>query len=212
MSLVVGSTEIDQGGGKPKWETPTQHGASLVRRLMQAGWPKGVLLNVNFPDCEPDAVKGSAATVQGQRDPDMLRVVERIDTRGRAYYWLGIQRRNSKPPKGTDIWAVRPNLISVRLRPSVLILRTNKLSPALNPSSTLRGLGGNTRKHFVLPKRTEPKPNSSRLVGVSVVGDAKPEWPQESVRRGPPETLGVAKLKGGLIVASRRNLRTSCKH
>ena len=72
MSLVVGSTEIDQGGGKPKWETPTQHGASLVRRLMQAGWPKGVLLNVNFPDCEPDAVKGSVATVQGQRDPDML--------------------------------------------------------------------------------------------------------------------------------------------
>ena len=57
MSLVVGSTEIDQGGGKPKWETPMQHRASLVRRLMQAGWPKGVLLNVNFPDCEPDAVR-----------------------------------------------------------------------------------------------------------------------------------------------------------
>jgi 5'/3'-nucleotidase len=113
MSLVVGSTEIDQGGGKPKWETPMQHGASLVRRLVEAGWPKGVLLNVNFPDCEPDAVKGSAATIQGQRDPDMLRVDDRIDTRGRAYYWLGIQRRNSKPPKGTDIWAVRSNPISV---------------------------------------------------------------------------------------------------
>ena len=23
MSLVIGSTEIDQGGGKPKWETPS---------------------------------------------------------------------------------------------------------------------------------------------------------------------------------------------
>src|SRR5262249_25273899 len=30
MSLVVGSTEIDQGGGKPKWETTMQHGARLV--------------------------------------------------------------------------------------------------------------------------------------------------------------------------------------
>jgi 5'-nucleotidase len=113
MSLVVGSTEIDQGGGKPKWKTPMQHGAYLVRRLLQAGWPKGVLLNVNFPDCEPDAVKGSVATVQGQRDPDMLRVDNRIDTHGRAYYWLGIQRRKAKPQKGTDIWAVRSNLISV---------------------------------------------------------------------------------------------------
>ena len=131
MSLVVGSTEIDQGGGKPKWETPMQHGASLVRRLMQAGWPKGVLLNVNFPDCEPDAVKGSAATVQGQRDPDMLRVDDRIDTRGRAYYWLGIQRRNSKPPKGTDIWAVRSNLISVT--PLCLDLTDQRVVASLEP-------------------------------------------------------------------------------
>jgi 5'-nucleotidase len=72
-----------------------------------------VFLNVNFPDCEPDAVKGSVATIQGQRDPDMLRVEDRMDTRGRPYYWLGIQRRKSTPAKGTDIWAVRSNLISV---------------------------------------------------------------------------------------------------
>jgi hypothetical protein len=115
---------------------------------------KGVLLNINFPDCEPEPVKGSAATVQGQRDPDMLRVDNRIDTRGRAYYWLGIQRRHSKSPEGTDIWAVLSNLISVT--PSVLILRTNKLSPASNPSSTFRGR--QTPKHFLFPKWTEPKP------------------------------------------------------
>jgi len=127
----AGSTEIDQGGGKPKWETPMQHGASLVRRLVEAGWPKGVLLNVNFPDCEPDAVKGSVATVQGQRDPDMLRVDDRIDTRGRAYYWLGIQRRNSKPEKGTDIWAVRSNLISVT--PLCLDLTDRKVVASLEP-------------------------------------------------------------------------------
>src|SRR6476660_3066122 len=135
--LVVGSTEIDQGGGKPKWETPKQHGAFLVRRLMQAGWPKGVLLNGNFPDCEPDAVKGSAATVQGQRDPDMLRVDDRIDTRGRAYYWLGIQRRNSKPPKGTDIWAVRSNLISVT--PLCLDLTDQKVVASLEPVLDAQG-------------------------------------------------------------------------
>jgi hypothetical protein len=108
-----------------------QHGASLVRRLTHAGWPKGVLLNINFPDCEPEAVKGSAATVQGQRDPDMLRVDDRIDTRGRAYYWLGIQRRNSKSPKGTDIWAVRSNLISVT--PLRLDLTDQQVAASLEP-------------------------------------------------------------------------------
>ena len=84
-----------------------------MRRLIKVGWPEGVVLNVNFPDCEPDAVKGSAATAQGQRDPDPLRIEDRLDTRGRAYFWIGIERRRAKPPKGTDLWAVRSNLISV---------------------------------------------------------------------------------------------------
>jgi 5'/3'-nucleotidase len=113
MSLVVGPAEADQSAGKPNWETPMQHGADLIRKLLQAGWPQGVMLNVNFPDCEPEALKGAVATVQGQRDPDLLRIDDRMDTRGRPYYWLGIQRRKVKPPEGSDLWAVRANLISV---------------------------------------------------------------------------------------------------
>jgi 2-hydroxychromene-2-carboxylate isomerase len=113
MSLVTGPAEADQGTGPPKWETPMQRGAELVRKLLNAGWPDGVVLNVNFPDCEPEAVKGFVATTQGQRDPDLLRIEDRLDTRGRAYYWVGIERRRAKPPKGTDLWAVRSNLISV---------------------------------------------------------------------------------------------------
>jgi 5'-nucleotidase len=113
MSLVIGPAEADQGTGLPKWETPMQRGADLVRRLLEVGWPDGVVLNVNFPDCEPEAVKGFVATTQGQRDPDLLRIEDRLDTRGRAYYWVGIERRRAKPPKGTDLWAVRSNLISV---------------------------------------------------------------------------------------------------
>src|SRR5262245_55977923 len=71
MSLVIGPAEADQDAGKPKWETPMQHGADLVRKLLKAGWPQGVLLNVNFPNCDPTVVKGAVVTVQGQRDPDL---------------------------------------------------------------------------------------------------------------------------------------------
>ena len=84
VSLVTGPAEGDQGTGPPKWGTPLQRGADLVRKLLKAGWPDGVVLNVNFPDCEPEAVKGFVATMQGQRDPDLLRIEDRHDTRGRA--------------------------------------------------------------------------------------------------------------------------------
>ena len=50
---------------------------TLCAKLLKAGWPDGVVLNFNFPDCEPEAVKGFVATMQGQRDPDLLRIEDR---------------------------------------------------------------------------------------------------------------------------------------
>lgn len=113
MSLVTGPAEADQGAGEPLWETPMYYGADLVRRLMREGWAEGVVLNVNFPNCAPESVQGMCATVQGLRDPDIFRIIDRLDARGRAYYWIGVERRRAKPPKDTDLWAVRSNRISV---------------------------------------------------------------------------------------------------
>jgi 5'-nucleotidase len=96
-----------------RWQTPMQHGAPLLRRLMEAGWPSNVLLNVNFPDREPDDVKGIEVTTQGKRDQDYLRIVDRTDARGKPYYWLGFNRSLSEPEKGTDLWALREGCISV---------------------------------------------------------------------------------------------------
>jgi 5'-nucleotidase len=111
IALSLAMTNYDTG--VPKWDTPMHHGADLVRKLLDAGWPEGTVLNVNFPDCEPDQVKGMAATVQGLRDTDLLDIDDRLDTRGKAYYWIGIAKRSPNPPKGSDLWAVRNDLISV---------------------------------------------------------------------------------------------------
>ncbi|MFD0987504.1 5'/3'-nucleotidase SurE [Methyloligella solikamskensis] len=109
LSLVTGPMEQ----GVPIWETPLAHGAKLVKQLLDSEWSQGILLNVNFPDCQPDEVTGMEITRQGQRDPDLLNIDDRMDTRGRAYYWIGINRQMSAPPEGTDIWAVQRNAISV---------------------------------------------------------------------------------------------------
>jgi 5'-nucleotidase len=95
------------------WETPMQLGSGLVRRLCKAGWPPEVLLNVNFPDREPGKVKGIEITEQGRRDQDVLRIEDRLDTRGNPYYWLGFKPRSTSPEKGTDMWAVLSGAISV---------------------------------------------------------------------------------------------------
>jgi 5'-nucleotidase len=98
---------------KIHWETPMEHGANIVRKLIAAGWPDDILINVNFPDREPGKVQGIQITEQGRRDQNYLRVEDRLDTRGNPYYWLGFRPRSLHAPKGTDLAAINSGAISV---------------------------------------------------------------------------------------------------
>jgi 5'-nucleotidase len=105
LSLVTGKEKC-----KPYWETPKKHGPVILRRLLDLGWPKNVLLNVNFPDCMPEAVKGIAITAQGKRKPEEWSIEPVEDQRG---HQLFIARRTSKVRRGCDLWAVQSARISI---------------------------------------------------------------------------------------------------
>lgn len=100
-------------GDAPPWETAQSHGPVVIRELLEAGFPDGTVINVNFPDCQPDAVAGTAFTRQGRRIPDWLRVQERKDGRGLQYFWIGFQRSQTEPEPGSDLAALADRLISV---------------------------------------------------------------------------------------------------
>ena len=89
------------------------YGPNVVKKLMGLAFGPGVLMNVNFPDCRPDELHGIEVTRQGKRDQNLLTVDERIDARGRHYYWLGFSRERGDPPVGTDLWAAFNKRISV---------------------------------------------------------------------------------------------------
>jgi len=112
-SIALSLATTSDRSGKTRWETPMQLGAGLIQRLLKVGWPDGVVLNVNFPDREPGDVEGLEVTRQGRRDQDLLTIEDRMDTRGNPYYWLGFERRRSRPPEGSDLWAVYTGRISV---------------------------------------------------------------------------------------------------
>jgi len=109
LSLVTGM----KAPGSTQWDTAKALGKTLVPQLLQSGWPKDVLLNINFPDCALEDVQGTMVTVQGRRDQSFLSIDERNDTRGGQYYWFDFERRRSNPPKGTDLWAAYNNYTSV---------------------------------------------------------------------------------------------------
>jgi 5'-nucleotidase len=95
------------------WDTPRTHGPDLIRRLLAVGWPKGTLLNVNFPALPPAEIGGVMVTRQGVRDQDALVVDERADPWGKPYYWFGFRHRPQQLVEGTDLAALAAGAISV---------------------------------------------------------------------------------------------------
>lgn len=96
-----------------RWATPETFGAKIIRRLLAAGWPADVVINVNFPDCEPGDVGAIEVTSQGHRDAFQLFAEERQDLRGGTYYWFGYSGKLSDPPQGTDLRAIYEGRISI---------------------------------------------------------------------------------------------------
>jgi 5'-nucleotidase len=98
----------------PHWQTAINHAPDLIRKVLAAGMPRDVLVNVNFPDCPPEEVAGIAITVQGKRDQELLRIDARHDGRGNPYYWIAFGRGGIVgAAHGSDLAALNAKRIAV---------------------------------------------------------------------------------------------------
>jgi 5'-nucleotidase len=84
----------------------------IVRKVLQDGLPKGILLNINVPYIQESELKGLLITRQGLRVyRDVLD--ERLDPRGRPYYWIGGEVPTGVPEDGTDFGALTAGYVSI---------------------------------------------------------------------------------------------------
>jgi 5'-nucleotidase len=99
---------------KPHWETATRFAPDLIRKILAEGIPRDVLVNINFPDCTPEEVRGVAVATQGKRDQELMRIEARHDGRGNPYYWVAFARGEmANVPEGSDLAALAENRIAV---------------------------------------------------------------------------------------------------
>ncbi|HKT54537.1 MAG TPA: 5'/3'-nucleotidase SurE [Caulobacteraceae bacterium] len=95
------------------YETAEAFAPGIIRRLLEAGWPSDVIINVNFPGRPPEEVGEVEVTRQGFRDVRTAFFEKRRDLRGRDYYWMGFKATPSTPDDGADLRAIYDGRISV---------------------------------------------------------------------------------------------------
>src|SRR5437764_1335421 len=85
---------------QPHWKTATEHAPDIIRRVLKQGIPRDVLVNVNFPDCPPGAVKGIAVATQGKRDAQLLHIALALGRDpGQARCAVAAHRRAPRRPR-----------------------------------------------------------------------------------------------------------------
>jgi 5'-nucleotidase len=83
--------------------------ARVAEAVLERGLPPRVFLNINVPPGQP---RGVRVTVQAKRNHVTV-VNERIDPRGRPYYWIEEGQNDWEPHDRSDYQAVRDGYVSV---------------------------------------------------------------------------------------------------
>lgn len=84
----------------------------ITEKILKYGLPTEVFLNVNIPNLKPGNIKGFKVCRQARARWEET-YEERIDPRGRKYYWLTGRFVNYDKGQDTDEWALANGYISI---------------------------------------------------------------------------------------------------
>ena len=109
IAAIAVSTQNKRRQNLFEFESAARAAATLSALVLERGMPKFTFLNVNAP-YGPN--RGFRITVQARRNHITV-VDERMDPRGRAYYWIEEGQNEWEPHDRSDYQAVRDGYISI---------------------------------------------------------------------------------------------------
>jgi 5'-nucleotidase len=103
---------LDDYGVDANFDHTDEYVEQIAREVLEKGMPKGTCLNVNFPKISDEGIKGVEVCRQSLGSWKEM-FDERVDPRGRKYYWITGVFSNPDHKEGTDTWAMERNYVSV---------------------------------------------------------------------------------------------------
>ncbi len=95
-----------------QFDTAARVSRMLAEILLERGLPEDTFLNINVPPVAWDELEGIVITRQGKRIYANT-VEEKVDPRGKSYYWIGGKERGWHELENSDLYAVANNSVSI---------------------------------------------------------------------------------------------------
>jgi len=112
MGIPAFSVSLVTSGEGENYQVAGEFAARLAEKLHREGLPNDTFLNVNVPDLPVGRLLPPMVTFQGKRRYEGM-IVDKVDPRGRNYYWIGSVELNFIDSQGSDYYAVSRGHISV---------------------------------------------------------------------------------------------------
>jgi len=96
-----------------KFQTAARFAVRVAQYITKKGLPKDTFLNINVPNLDEKEIKSYKITQQGRWTLDGNAVVEKVDPRGKKYYWIAGGQLVFDKRGDTDFEAVSNSYISI---------------------------------------------------------------------------------------------------
>ena len=109
----IPSIAVSQDDEEPcRFQVAGTYVLRLAKLVLQFGLPKDLLLNMNVPNCPLTKIAGVTMTSLSQRRY-LNPIIEKVDPRGRQYYWIAGERVSWQRKKTSDHEAVSNRMVSI---------------------------------------------------------------------------------------------------
>ncbi len=110
---AIALSQMTKSSQPTQWATAEHWAPNIIKKLLEQGWPRDVLINLNFPNCGVDDVRGVAVCPQGMRH-DNGEITKWEDPRGEPFYWIASSIRGERTDEpGTDLALISEDMITM---------------------------------------------------------------------------------------------------
>jgi 5'/3'-nucleotidase len=112
MGIPAIAVSLVTNGAGVHYQVAAEFAGRLASLVTRHGLPADTFLNVNVPDLPEDELLAPLLTCQGRRRYEGT-IVDKVDPRGRNYYWIGTADLKFHEIEGSDYVAVSRGHISI---------------------------------------------------------------------------------------------------